>query len=162
VSYSSVRKMTYILDTRTYTQKSINLNFAMVLLKPIRTAITSILLTAILTITVTTSIQAVFAPRGCSGCIKQFQILTRSFGADAGKIILTEHSFPISKFIQLNLKFEKNIIKAVYAVQLPPDPTIPDLIIQYGKDLLNLHPPDSIKPLLLTYQQDLSLVFAPR
>ena len=54
--------MIYILDTRTYIQKSINVNFAMVVSKHIRTAITAILLIAILTITVTTSIQSVFAP----------------------------------------------------------------------------------------------------
>jgi hypothetical protein len=53
----------------------------------------------------------VFAPRECKGCITQFQILTRSFGADAGKIILTDKSIPISQFIQLNLQFEKDIIK---------------------------------------------------
>jgi hypothetical protein len=134
----------------------------MALLKQIRTSIMAIVLITTLMITVTTSIQPVSAPRGCGSCITEFQILTRSFGADAGKIILTEHSFPISKFIQLNLKFEKNVIKAVYAGQLPRDSTIPDLIIQYGNDLLNLHPPDAVKQLLLAYQQDLTLVFAPR
>ena len=107
--------MIYILDTRINTKKSINVNFVMALLKHIRTSITAILLIAMLTITVTTSIQAVFAPRACGGCITQFQILTRSFGADAVKIILTDKSIPISQFIQLNLEFEKNIIKAVYA-----------------------------------------------
>jgi hypothetical protein len=119
-------------------------------------------LTAVILIGSMTMQHQVFAPRTCAGCITQFQILTRSFGARAGKIILSEHSFPISKFIQLNLKFEKNVIKAVYAGQLPRDSTIPDLIIQYGNDLLNLHPPDAVKQLLLTYQQDLTLVFAPR
>ena len=65
-------------------------------------------------ITVTTSIQPVFAPRGCGSCITQFEKLTRSFGADAGKIILSSHSIPISQFVQLNLQFTKDIIKAVY------------------------------------------------
>ena len=44
----------------------------------------------------------VFASIECKSCITQFQILTRSFGADAGKIILTDKSTPISQFIQLN------------------------------------------------------------
>ena len=74
----------------------------------------------------------VFAPRGCSGCITQFQILTRSFGADAGKIILSEHAFPINQFIQLNLQFDKSIIKAFYAGHATQgDPVIPDLVKHY-------------------------------
>ncbi len=120
-----------------------------------------IAITAIIMIGSVSMQNQVFAPRGCSGCITQFQILTRSFGADAGKIILSEHSFPISKFIQLNLKLEKNVIKAVYAGQLPPDSTIPDLVNQYGEDLLNLHPPDAVKPLLLAYQQSVLRIFSP-
>jgi hypothetical protein len=105
----------------------------------------------------------VFAPRGCGGCITQFQILTRSFGADAGKILLTDKSVPISSFIQLNLKFDKDIIKAVYAGHAfhPGDPVIPELVNQYGEDLLNLHPPDPIKPLLQSYQQDVLQIFFP-
>ena len=64
---------------------------------------------------VSVSIQnQVFAPRTCGSCITQFQILTRSFGADAGKIILSEYAFPIIQFIQLNLQFEKSIVKAIY------------------------------------------------
>ena len=155
--------MIYILDTRTNTKKSINVNFVMALLKHIRTSITAILLIAMLTITVATSIQIVFAPRQCGGCITQFQILTRSFGADAGKIILTDKSIPISQFIQLNLELEKNIIKAVYAGHAfhPGDPVIPDLVNQYGEDLLNLHPPDQVKPLLLAYQQGVLRIFFP-
>ena len=104
----------------------------------------------------------VFAPRNCNGCITQFQILTRSFGADAGKIILSEHAFPITQFIQLNLQFEKSIVKAVYAGHATQgDPVIPDLVKQYGEDLLNLHPPDSVKPLLLAYQQGVLRIFFP-
>ena len=104
----------------------------------------------------------VFAPRGCSGCITQFQILTRSFGADAGKIILSEHAFPINQFIQLNLQFDKSIIKAFYAGHATQgDPVIPDLVKQFGEDLLNLHPPDSVKPLLLAYQQGVLRIFFP-
>jgi len=45
--------------------------------------------------------------------------LTRSFGADAGKIILSEHAFPITQFIQLNLQIEKSIVKAVYDGHTP-------------------------------------------
>ena len=102
----------------------------------------------------------VFAPRGCGSCITQFQILTRSFGADAGKIILSEHSFPITQFIQLNLQFDKSIIKAVYDGHvIQGDPVIPDLVKQYGEDLLNLHPPDSVKQLLLAYQQGVLRIF---
>ena len=56
--------MIYILDTRTYTQKSIKVNFAMALLKHIRAAITAILLIAMLTITVTTSIQYLLLDNG--------------------------------------------------------------------------------------------------
>ncbi|MFI5423338.1 MAG: hypothetical protein ACHQXG_00945 [Nitrososphaerales archaeon] len=104
----------------------------------------------------------VFAPRTCTGCIAQFQILTRSFGADAGKIILSEHAFPITQFIQLNLQFDKSIIKAFYAGHaIQGDPVIPDLVKQYGEDLLNLHPPDSVKPLLLAYQQGVLRIFFP-
>ncbi len=104
-----------------------------------------------------------FAPRNCAGCITQFQILTRSFGADAGKIILADKSIPISSFIQLNLKFDKDIIKAFYAGHAfhPGDPVIPDLVNQYGEDLLNLHPPDPVKPLLLNYQQGVLRIFFP-
>jgi len=61
-------------------------------------------------------------------------------GADAGKIIFTDKSIPVSQFIQLNLQFNKNIIKAVYAghVNTPNDPVIRDLVTKYGDDLLNL------------------------
>ena len=104
----------------------------------------------------------VFAPRTCTGCIAKFQILTRSFGADAGKIILSEHAFPITQFIQLNLQFDKSIIKAVYDGHVSQgDPVIPDLVKQYGEDLLNLHPPDAVKPLLLAYQQGVLRIFFP-
>jgi len=76
--------------------------------------------------------------------ITQFQILTRSFGADAGKIILSEHAFPITQFIQLNLQFEKSIVKAVYDGHATQgDHVIPDLVHEYGNALLALHPPAS-------------------
>jgi len=66
------------------------------------------------------------ASRTCGSCITQFQILTRSFGADAGKIIISEHAFPITQFIQLNLQFEKSIVKAVYHGHATQgDPVIP-------------------------------------
>jgi hypothetical protein len=120
-------------------------------------AITSVVLMAFMTIQ-----HQVFAPRDCAGCITQFQILTRSFGAEAGKIILTEHSFPISKFIQLNLQFEKSIIKAVYNGHVTPgDPVIPDLVNDYGNALLALHQPVSVIPLLQTYQTNVLNIFFP-
>ena len=105
----------------------------------------------------------VFAPRGCGGCIKDFQIITRSFGANAGKIILSEHSFPISHFIQLNVQFEKNIIKAFYQGHATRgDPVIPDLVNEYGNGLIGLHPPDSVIRLLRTYQTNvLNIFFSP-
>jgi hypothetical protein len=89
--------------------------------------------------------------------------LTRSFGADAGKIILINKSIPISQFIQLNLQFEKNIIKAVYAghVNTPNDPVIRDLVSKYGDDLLKLNPPDQVKPLLEAYQAGVLRLFTP-
>ena len=105
----------------------------------------------------------VFASIECKSCITQFQILTRSFGADAGKIILIDKSIPISQFIQLNLQFEKNIIKAVYAghVNTPNDPVIRDLVSKYGDDLLKLNPPDQVKPLLEAYQAGVLRLFTP-
>lgn len=114
-------------------------------------------------ITVTTSIQPVFAPRGCGSCITQFEKLTRSFGADAGKIILSSHSIPISQFVQLNLQFTKDIIKAVYDGQgSPPEiRVIPNLVSKYGDDLEKLNPPAPVIPLLRTYQQDVLDIFFP-
>lgn len=105
----------------------------------------------------------VFAPRNCGACITKFLVLTRSFGADAGKIILSSHSIPISSFVQLNLQFTKDIIKAVYAghANAPGDPIIPDLVNKYGEDLINLQPPNSIIPLLRAYQQDVLNTFFP-
>ena len=44
----------------------------MAILKHIRTSITAILLIATITITVTTSVQPVFAPRPCVGCELEF------------------------------------------------------------------------------------------
>ena len=110
-----------------------------------------------------TILHQVFASVECKSCITQFQILTRSFGADAGKIILTDKSIPISQFIQLNLQFEKSIIKAVYAghVNIPTDPVIRDLVSKYGEDLLKLNPPDQVKPLLETYQAGVLRLFTP-
>ena len=92
-----------------------------------------------------------------------FKSLLDHLEPDAGKIILTDKSIPISQFIQLNLEFEKNIIKAVYAGHAfhPGDPVIPDLVNQYEEDLLNLHPPDQVKPLLLAYQQGVLRIFFP-
>jgi len=83
------------------------------MLKSLSLGITAI--TAAIMIGSMTIEHQVFASIECKSCITQFQILTRSFGADAGKIILIDKSIPISQFIQLNLQFEKNIIKAVYA-----------------------------------------------
>ena len=105
----------------------------------------------------------VFASVECKSCITQFHILTRSFGGDAGKIILTDKSIPISQFIQLNLQFEKKIIKAVYAghVNTPNDPVIRDLVSKYGDDLLKLSPPDQVKPLLEAYQTEVLRLFTP-
>ena len=51
------------------------------------TTITVILLVALLTITVTTSIQPVFAPRSCAGCIGDFQKLTGGFIVSVAKAI---------------------------------------------------------------------------
>jgi hypothetical protein len=106
----------------------------------------------------------VFAPRGCGSCITQFQILTRSFGADAGKIILSGHAFSITQFIQLNLQFEKRIVKAVYDGHATQgDSVIPDLVRDFGNALLALHPPASVVPLLQTYQSNvLNIFFPPR
>jgi hypothetical protein len=134
----------------------------MAILKHIRTSITAIVLITTLMITVTTSIQPVFAPRTCGQCITQFQILTRSFGANAGKIILSGHSIPISQFVQLNLQFTKDIIKAVYDGHVSPqDPVIPNLVSKYGDDLKSLNPPAPVIPLLRAYQQDVLDIFFP-
>ena len=105
----------------------------------------------------------VFPSVECKSCITQFHILTRSFGGDAGKIILTDNSIPISQFIQLNLQFEKKIIKAVYAghVNTPNDPVIRDLISKYGDDLLKFSPADQVKPLLEAYQTGVLRLFTP-
>jgi hypothetical protein len=122
-----------------------------------------IVVSAVILIGSMTTQHQVFAPRECRGCITKFQILTRSFGADAGKIILIDKSIPISQFIQLNLQFEKNIIKAVYAghVNTPNDPVIRDLVTKYGDDLLKLNPPDQVKPLLEAYQAGVLRLFTP-
>ncbi|MDQ5868413.1 MAG: hypothetical protein M3530_01650 [Thermoproteota archaeon] len=124
-------------------------------------AITAAILVA--SVGVVTLQQQAYAQRECPGCITDFLLLTRSFGADAGKIILSTHSVPISQFVQLNLQFTKDIIKAVYAGHAfhPGDSVIQDLVNKYGNDVLNLHPPDSVIPLLRTYQQDVLDVFEP-
>ena len=50
----------------------------------------------------------------------------------------------MSEFFQLNLQFEKNIIKAVIAGHLNTsnNPVIRDLVRKYGDDLLKPRPPD--------------------
>lgn len=125
------------------------------------TAITAAIL--VTSVGVVTLQQQAYAQRECPGCITDFLLLTRSFGADAGKIILSSHSVPISQFVQLNLQFTKDIIKAVYAGHAchPGDSVIQDLVDKYGNDVLNLHPPDSVIPLLRTYQQDVLDIFEP-
>ena len=110
----------------------------MALLKNIRTSITAILLIATLMITVTTSIQPVFAPRGCGSCITQFEKLTRSFGADAGKIILSSHSSHLS-VRATKPSVHSSTIMAVYDGQgSPPEiRVIPNLVSKYGDDWRN-------------------------
>ena len=68
------------------------------------------------------------------------------------------------QFIQLNLQFEKSIVKAVYDGHTTQgDPVIPDLVRDYGNALLALHPPVSIVPLLQAYQSNvLNIFFPPR
>ena len=131
------------------------------MLKSLSLGITAI--TAAIMIGSMTIEHQVFASIECKSCITQFQILTRSFGTDTGKIILIDKSTPISKFIQLNLQFEKNIIKAVYAghVNTPNDPVIRDLVSKYGDDLLKLNPPHQVKPLLEAYQAGVLRLFTP-
>jgi len=130
---------------------------------PNRLSLGIIAITAAIMMGTMTILHQVFASVECKSCITQFQILTRSFGADAGKIILTDKSIPISQFIQLNLQFEKSIIKAVYAghVNIPNDPVIRDLVSKYGEDLLKLNPPDQVKPLLEVYQAGVLRLFTP-
>lgn len=125
-------------------------------------SILTIAVTAVILIGSLAMKHQVLAPRECGGCISQFQVLTKTYGADAGKIILRDKSIPISSFVQLNLKFFKDVIKAFYAGHATPgDPVIPDLVNQYGEDLLSLHPPDAVKPLLLNYQQGVLRIFFP-
>ena len=84
----------------------------MAILKHIRTSITAILLITMLTITVTTSIQPIFAPRDCAGCA-EFRILTGEF---VQKIINNQqspNSDSVGQFRILTTQFERDVINAV-------------------------------------------------
>lgn len=104
----------------------------MAILKHIRTSIPVLLLITILTITVTTSIQPVFAPRECPGCA-EFRILTGEF---VQKIINNQqspNSDSLGQFRILTTQFERDVINAVINDHLS---LIPGLVSDYKKRLL--------------------------
>ena len=107
--------------------------FAANLMNRARGAKTAILLITILVITVTTSIQPVFAPRTCCRFIAQFEKLTESFMSDVLRLIPPDTISPISPFVKLTTPFEKDVTKAVYAghASSSDDPSIPNMVRKY-------------------------------
>jgi hypothetical protein len=131
----------------------------MALLKHIRTSITAILLITTLTITVTTSIQPVFAPRQCGGC-GAFLELTAQFE----KAVIGAQTPPepdkIAQFRQLTGQFKSDVINAV--LQSPPEPErILGLLNSYddGVERIFLGGPDTIQGLLDAYSQGVIEIF---
>jgi hypothetical protein len=94
--------MIYTLDISTSCSKTYSVNSLTTILKHIRTSTTTILLIATITITVTTSIQPVFAPRGCSGC-GDFTKLTGEF---VQKVINRQQSPNPDNVLQLEFLFQ--------------------------------------------------------
>lgn len=146
-----------------HARKPISDNSLMALLKHIRTSITAILLITILTITVTTSIQPVFAPRSCAGC-GDFLKLTAEFeNTIINLIIETEGSGepPVRDFLKSTGQFKRDIINSVLAGHdIAGDPTIPNLVEKYGFSVV-VDPEDPIiTPVILNYQNHLLNLFS--
>jgi hypothetical protein len=128
-------------------------------LKHIRMSITAILLITTLTITVTTSIQPVFAPRQCGGC-GAFLELTSQFE----KAVIGAQNPPepdkIAQFRQLTGQFKCDVINAVLVS--PPEPErILGLLNSYndGVERIFLGGPDTIQGLLDAYNQGVIEIF---
>ena len=129
------------------------------------TTITAILLVALLTITVTTSIQPVFAPRSCAGCIGDFQKLTGEFVVSVAKVIgdpnLSQGPAPhLTEFRKLTAQFERDVINAV--ISNPPEPDrIFGLLNSYddGVERIFLGGPDTIPGLLQDYGRNVFQIF---
>jgi hypothetical protein len=107
----------------------------------IRTSITAILLIATLTITVTTSIQPVFAPRECPGCIGNFQKLTGEFVQNVINNQRSPNSENVAQFRILTAQFERDIINALLNDHLNLIPGIVEqFVIALGQPLPTLPP----------------------
>ena len=146
-----------------HARKPISLNSDTNVLKHIRTSVTAILLITTLTITVTTSIQLVFAPRGCSGC-GPFLELTAQFERDVGQSILefAVENYPNNylEFRQLTGQFKSDVINAV--LQNPPEPDrIFGLLNSYddGVERIFSGGPDTIPELLHDYGRNVFEIF---
>ncbi len=84
---------------------------------------------------------------------------TSHFVKDVSKLFIPP--YPIAPFVTLTNQFEKNVIKAVYAGDTPPNLNIPNLVQKYRNDVINLHLPDSVVRLLETYKLDVLNIFTP-
>jgi hypothetical protein len=104
----------------------------MAILKHIRTSLTAILLLAAITITVTTSIQPVFAPRDCPGCIGDFQKLTGELVQNVINRQQLPNSDDVVQFRILTAQFERDVIDAVLDGDLS---LIPRIASQYTSSL---------------------------
>ena len=134
-----------------------------VLSSSFRSTITAILIIALLTITVTTSIQPVFAPRSCAGC-GDFLKLTAQFERDVGQSILEfaveNHPNNYLEFKQLTAKFKTEVMNTL--LSNPPEPDkIPELHKVYTDGALSifLGGPDTLLGLLDGYSQGVQEVF---
>lgn len=131
----------------------------MIVLKHIRTFITVIVLIAILTITVTTSIKPVFAPRTCAGC-GEFLKVTAQFEKAVISATAPPEPEKIAQFRQLTGQWKTNVINAV--LQNPPEP---DKILRFQEVYADkvlaifLSGPDSISGLLDDYNQGVKEIF---
>ena len=113
-----------------------------------------------MSLTVTTSIQPVFAPRTCCRFIAQFEKLTESFMSDVLRLIPPD---PISPFVKLTTPFDKDVTKAIYAghASSPDDPLILNLVRKYQYEVSHTSLPDRIFPILETYELDALKIFFP-
>jgi hypothetical protein len=126
-------------------------------LKYIRTSITVILLIATITITVTTSIQTVFAPGqgGCDAC-GPFLKLTAQFEKDVSSSILEfaveNHPNNYLEFRQLTAEFKTDVMNALLSNPQEPE-KIPEFHKVYTDGVLRifLGGPDTIPGLLENY-----------
>jgi hypothetical protein len=122
-------------------------------------SITAILLITTLTITVTTNIQPVFAPRTCGQC-GLFLKLTAQFEKAVIGAVQPPEPDKIGQFRQLTGQFKSDVINAV--LSNPPEPDkIFGLLNSYddGVERIFLGGPDTIPVLLQDYGRNVFEVF---